>query len=146
MAAGVFGMARKRGFEKVQRPPRHDRYDRGVGANQWREHRHDLGRHLRLDRDHRRGDLADPVAGRIETHAARRQFGQMAGGHRFDDGEIPGRESEGQPAFEQGAPHLAGAGQQNGSGQVGERVGALRRRSRCCHGRVPVSARKRTIQ
>ena len=149
MAAGVFGMARMSAApgsaasrKRKVRPAMIDTATVAAPTNR-SEHRHDLGRDLRLDRDHHGRDLADRVVGRIEADAALRQRGQVAGRRRFDDDEMLGRQAERQPAFQQRASHLAGAGQEDGFGQMGEGGRALRARNRCCHGRALVITRER---
>ena len=55
--------------EKGERAPGHDGDDHGGGAHERGERRRDLGRDLRLDRDHHRGDLADRGGGRVQPQA-----------------------------------------------------------------------------
>ena len=98
----------------------------------------DLGRDLRLDRDHDGGDLADRVPGRIEAQAALRQRGQVAApAAARSRRRCSGVEPERQPAFQHGAAHLAGADQDEWFRTDRRAVRALwRARNRCCHGRA----------
>src|SRR6516225_9199242 len=106
---------RQRVREESQRAPRHDGYDHGRVANEWRQRRHGLGRGLRFDRENHCGDLANGIARGIEAQAAPAQRRNFGAGLRLDHRDIGGGKAEAEPALEHGATHLAGAGEMGGA-------------------------------
>ena len=78
--------------------------------------------HLRLQRDHQRGDGADLFRRRIEANAFGDERADLVGGMRLDHRDVLGIEPLRQPARQHRAAHLPRAGEDDGAGDLCQRL------------------------